>query len=128
MRLRVVCGFGEMIASFSPTSALSRVDLPALGLPRMQTKPDRNGMRAVNAELGSCQRRCDGFSVACARIRSEKHGDAHVSWLVAHRSYQFKLPRLHRGHTYALDLAVGGLQHFEAQAVFFDRFAFARNS
>jgi hypothetical protein len=47
----VVCGFGEMIASFSPTSALRSVDLPALGLPRMQTKPDRNGMRAMSYEL-----------------------------------------------------------------------------
>jgi len=40
MRLRVVCGFGEMMASFSPTSALSSVLLPALGRPRMQTNPE----------------------------------------------------------------------------------------
>src|ERR1700689_3721505 len=56
MRLRVVCGLGEMIASFSPTSALSRVDLPALGRPRMQTKPERKGiggceLRVVSDEL-----------------------------------------------------------------------------
>src|SRR5580704_329521 len=44
MRFRVVCGLGEMIASFSPTSALSKVDLPALGRPRMHTKPERNGI------------------------------------------------------------------------------------
>jgi len=35
---------GEIIASFSPTSAFSIVDLPALGRPRMQTKPERNGI------------------------------------------------------------------------------------
>lgn len=44
MRFRVVCGLGETIASFSPTRAFSKVDLPAFGRPRMQTKPERNGM------------------------------------------------------------------------------------
>src|ERR1700724_2298380 len=34
-----------MIASFSPTSALSNVDFPALGRPRMHTKPERKGIR-----------------------------------------------------------------------------------
>src|SRR5215472_18631311 len=49
MRFRVVCGFGEMMASFSPTSALSSVDLPALGRPRIATKPERNGMDALSS-------------------------------------------------------------------------------
>src|SRR5580700_11423739 len=40
MRLRVVWGLGEMMASFSPTSAFSSVLLPALGRPRMQTNPE----------------------------------------------------------------------------------------
>src|SRR5208283_373985 len=44
MRLRVVCGFRVTMASFSPTSAFSRVDLPALGRPMMETKPERNAM------------------------------------------------------------------------------------
>src|SRR5579872_54090 len=44
MRLRVVWGLGEMIASFSPTRAFSRVDFPAFGRPRMQTKPERKGI------------------------------------------------------------------------------------
>src|SRR5258708_686659 len=47
--LRVVCGFSDTIASFPPTSALSKVDLPALGRPTIETKPDRkpaaSGMR-----------------------------------------------------------------------------------
>ena len=38
MRLRVVCGLGEMMASFSPTSALSNVDLPAFGAPMTAEK------------------------------------------------------------------------------------------
>ena len=38
---RVVCGLDEVMATFSPTSALVSVDLPALGRPTMQAKPDR---------------------------------------------------------------------------------------
>src|SRR6266403_1717894 len=45
MRLRVVWGFGEMIAIFSPTSAFSSVLLPALGRPRMQANPEWKDMR-----------------------------------------------------------------------------------
>src|SRR5258708_26676148 len=44
MRLRVVCGFGEMMASFSPTSAFSSVLLTALGRPRIQTNPEWKDM------------------------------------------------------------------------------------
>ena len=39
MRLRVVCGLSETIASFWPTSRLRSVDLPALGRPTSATKP-----------------------------------------------------------------------------------------
>ena len=38
-RLRVVCGLGVTIASFSPTMRLSSVDLPTLGRPRIATVP-----------------------------------------------------------------------------------------
>ena len=38
---RVVCGLLEVIATFSPTSALVSVDLPALGRPTKQAKPER---------------------------------------------------------------------------------------
>ena len=38
---RVVCGLLEVIATFSPTSALVSVDLPALGRPTKQAKPAR---------------------------------------------------------------------------------------
>ena len=40
---RVVCGLLEVMATFSPTSALVRVDLPALGRPTKQAKPVRCG-------------------------------------------------------------------------------------
>ena len=36
-RLRVVWGFFEVIETFSPTSALMRVDLPTLGRPTTAT-------------------------------------------------------------------------------------------
>src|SRR4051794_17447938 len=39
MRLRVVCGLSDTIASFVPTMRLSSVDLPALGRPMRDTKP-----------------------------------------------------------------------------------------
>jgi len=40
MRVRVVCGLAETAAMCSPTSALSKVDLPALGRPTRATVPD----------------------------------------------------------------------------------------
>src|SRR6476619_2122784 len=39
MRARVVCTLCEMMLTFEPTSALSSVDLPALGAPIRATKP-----------------------------------------------------------------------------------------
>ena len=41
MEVRVVCGFEATMASLVPSSAFSRVDLPALGRPRMATNPAR---------------------------------------------------------------------------------------
>jgi hypothetical protein len=40
--LRVVCGLEDVIATFSPTIALVRVDLPTFGRPTKLTKPDFN--------------------------------------------------------------------------------------
>src|SRR5688500_14999854 len=40
MRWRVVCGRGETITCLRPSSALSRVLLPALGRPQRTQKPD----------------------------------------------------------------------------------------
>ena len=40
MRCLVVCTLCDTIAIFSPISVLSKVLLPALGLPNMFTKPD----------------------------------------------------------------------------------------
>src|SRR6266702_434290 len=42
MRVRVVCGLGETMATFSPSTRLRRVDLPTLGRPTMATKPARS--------------------------------------------------------------------------------------
>jgi hypothetical protein len=38
----VVCGRLLVIATFDPTSAFISVDLPTLGRPAKQAKPDRN--------------------------------------------------------------------------------------
>lgn len=43
MRLRVVCGLAETMATFSPVRALSSVLFPALGRPNMATNPDFKG-------------------------------------------------------------------------------------
>src|SRR6185312_8850503 len=43
IRLRVVCGLGVTMASFSPTMRLSKVDLPTFGRPRIATRPARTG-------------------------------------------------------------------------------------
>src|SRR5579864_4088151 len=45
MRLRVVCGLGETIATLRPTRVLTSVDFPALGRPTIATKPDLNAMK-----------------------------------------------------------------------------------
>ncbi len=37
----VVCGRLEVMATFVPTNALVSVDLPVLGRPTKQTKPER---------------------------------------------------------------------------------------
>src|SRR5688500_12003388 len=44
IRVRVVCGLFETMASFSARSRLSRVDLPALGRPTSATAPERSAL------------------------------------------------------------------------------------
>src|SRR6187402_1600904 len=44
MRFRVVCGLWVTMAIFSPRRAFSRVDLPALGRPTIETNPERSGI------------------------------------------------------------------------------------
>lgn len=40
-RVRVVCGLGVTMATFTPTTVLSKVDLPTLGRPTKATNPQR---------------------------------------------------------------------------------------
>src|SRR5947209_20381396 len=47
MRLVVVCGRGETIATLRPTSWFTSVDLPTFGRPRIATKPERNSMAGI---------------------------------------------------------------------------------
>src|SRR5690625_4338988 len=59
---RVVCGLVEVIATFSPTRALVRVDLPTLGRPTRATNPERctEGRFASPAVVGGT---CPGSSL-----------------------------------------------------------------
>ena len=51
MRWRVVCALREVMLIFWPTSALSSVDLPTLGLPTMATRPQRCAGASAPARL-----------------------------------------------------------------------------
>src|SRR3990172_5697063 len=51
MRVRVVWGRGDTIATCSPRIRLSRVDLPTLGLPTMATKPARRDVSFLDMEM-----------------------------------------------------------------------------
>src|ERR1017187_5447788 len=66
MRLRVVCGLRVTMASFSPTSALSKVDFPALGRPMMETNPDRNAMSALDLLGGRTRLQTNTHSIHTA--------------------------------------------------------------
>src|ERR1035437_10366644 len=72
MRLRVVCGLGEMMANFSPTRAFSSVLLPALGRPRMQTNPEWKDMGIGYELLASGRQHPAG--------PSSKHMDANAEF------------------------------------------------
>src|SRR6266513_3798518 len=58
MRVRVVCGLSDTMASLWPTTRLRSVDLPAFGRPRNETKPDLplilggNRFAAAQADFG----------------------------------------------------------------------------
>jgi hypothetical protein len=60
MRLRVVCGLGETMATFWPTRVLTSVDLPAFGRPTIATNPDLKGMDYQIVRLRSAARKMDG--------------------------------------------------------------------
>ena len=58
-RARVVCALGVTIATFWPTSALTSVDLPALGAPITATNPASWLPRSL--QLRQQRRRRSGF-------------------------------------------------------------------
>ena len=68
MRWRVVCALREVMLIFWPTSALSSVDLPTLGLPTMATRPQR-GRR-----VGSWSAGRPVWSLARFSASSMQHG------------------------------------------------------
>src|ERR1700674_5046444 len=68
MRLRVVCGRGDTIASFSPTRRLSSVDLPEFGRPTREAKPAR--MRSMGSS-GMQQALPQSCRECCVRRRED---------------------------------------------------------
>src|SRR5271156_2321435 len=71
MRLRVVCGLGETMATFWPTRVLTSVDLPALGRPTIATKPDLKGMDLRIVRLWGAARKVGGCRGATLRRRAK---------------------------------------------------------
>jgi hypothetical protein len=47
IRFRVVWGLGEIMAIFSPMSRFNKVDLPTLGAPIIETKPDLKSLGII---------------------------------------------------------------------------------
>src|SRR6476646_1786997 len=67
MFMRVVCGFSVTMAIFSPTRALSSVLLPALGRPKIETKPETKAERCV---IGLLSLRLPGRRPGLFRLRA----------------------------------------------------------
>ena len=75
---RVVCGLLEVMTTFSPTSALVRVDLPAFGRPTKATKPGAVRSRSVGHEVTAGSASGAGLlrSSRCRRVAGQvgRHG------------------------------------------------------
>src|SRR5438445_8199987 len=66
MRLRVVCGTGVTMETFSPTSALTNVLLPAFGRPTTATNPDFIG--AILISLPAAKLPPERFAWSSGRV------------------------------------------------------------
>ena len=75
MRCRVVCALREVMLIFWPTSALSSVDLPTLGLPTMATRPQRCAVgRGASPSRRDGVDRGSSWSFAPSRLEPDQHG------------------------------------------------------
>src|ERR1700722_19873954 len=70
MEVRVVWGLSATMATFWPTRALSSVDLPALGRPIKETKPERN-LGGVTGSLMRQHLASEARSHECERCTQE---------------------------------------------------------
>ena len=94
---RVVCGRTETIATWLPTIALTRVDLPTLGRPARPTKPERfTGCSAITRSCRASISPLVRLVVHAAEVKGAVHGclghvgavlgaDRHVSQLARAR-------------------------------------------
>src|SRR5580704_17149088 len=127
MRLRVVWGFGLMMARRSPTSAFSSVDLPAFGRPKIQTKPEWKGMDLIYVQRKMHKpQRAQGST---EEVRDSGH-DFRESLRSAEPQtlYQLHLARLDGRDADTLHAPIGGVQDLEPQAIAFDHFSLLRDA
>src|SRR3982750_4432416 len=71
IRLRVVCGTGETIASCSPSAAFKNVDLPTFGLPTIAALPLRKSDGSTDFGSEEVIRSIILIHLILAAVRSE---------------------------------------------------------
>src|SRR5262245_60382558 len=107
MRVRVVCGLAETAAMCSPTSAFSRVDLPALGRPMRAAKPDLCPDSLISE-----------FAIPLAVGAHGGDRFSHFNFLIGRGNWFL--------NSHPRDAAFVGFDHFEAQPVEFNTLAHRR--
>src|SRR5690606_9888576 len=107
--MRVVCTLRETIVTFAPTSALTRVDLPAFGAPITAMKPHLLAASAASLGLASGSTiggllHCDVLLTACVSphaLAYEQGAGRRLLRLTlggALSSGRFAAPDMHLGH------------------------------
>src|SRR5215210_2033234 len=81
IRVRVVCGLSEVMATLVPTMRFTSVDLPTLGRPTKVTNPDR-----TSSALDARGRR---------RVERVQAVDTHASDPPTHHALRAQLPARH---------------------------------
>src|SRR5277367_602672 len=137
--VRVVWGFSETMASLPPTSAFSNVDLPALGRPAMETKPEWNGGGITwhTYFCVPCSHSCEHsvFAVTCWRSHECERGtqkcvrhERFLAWDCASYvalGYGFRLD-FRNADLFHFQIVPG--QHFDSNPLALQRLAHARNA
>src|SRR6185503_14274927 len=105
MRVRVVCGLSETMASLWPTMRLRSVDLPAFGRPSNETKPD------LPLILDGCRRAAAEADLRDASTFDLEPIDVEALSDVRHASQMRQQVPAHRFETLALDFHAESIHH-----------------